>query len=77
VVASEFGFNLEKGKKAGADDYGNVIIRYLEGRGIGWIAWVFDPDWHPKMLESWDKYELTGCGEFFKRALHGEVGKSL
>jgi hypothetical protein len=75
VVATEFGFGLEKGKTVGPDDYGNVIVKYLEGRGISWIAWVFDPDWHPMMIESFDTYNLTPCGEFFKRALHGEIGK--
>ena len=45
-----------------------------ERKGIGWIGWVYDPEWYPRMLESWDTYELTGGGEFFKRALHGEIG---
>jgi endoglucanase len=71
VVATEFGFRSEKDKPAGPDDYGNRIVRYLEGRGISWIGWVYDADWHPPLLESWDGYPLTGSGEFFKKALRG------
>ena len=72
VIATEFGFGLEKGEKMGKGHYGYQIINYLEERGISWICWVFDPEWHPGMLENWD-YELTGCGQYFKQALHGEV----
>src|SRR3990172_4285385 len=75
VMATEFGFSIPKGTTLKEDDYGNVIISYLEGKGISWIAWVFDAEWYPKMLESWDGYELTGSGEFFKQAMHGQVGK--
>jgi endoglucanase len=73
VVATEFGLGVEKGKTVGPEDYGSVIIRYLERRKISWIGWVFDADWHPALLQSWDTYELTGAGEFFKQALHGGV----
>jgi len=73
VIATEFGFMLRKGQEVEDDDYPKVIIRYLESKGIGWIAWVYDPQWHPQMLESWDTYELTGGGEFFKQAMHGEI----
>jgi hypothetical protein len=34
---------------------------------------VFDPEWGPNMLKSWDTYELTESGKFFKKALHGEL----
>ena len=56
-----------------ADDYGNRIIDYLESRGIGWICWVYDPEWGPPMLKSWDTYELTEGGAFFRSALHGQL----
>jgi endoglucanase len=75
VVATELGFELKDNEKMEKDHYGYQIIRYLENRGISWLAWVFDPDWHPRMLKSWDTYELTGCGEFFKKALHGKIVK--
>jgi endoglucanase len=69
VVATEFGFILGKEGMADNGDYGNTIINYLEGKGISWVAWVFDPDWVPSMIKSWDTYALTECGEFFKQAM--------
>lgn len=73
VVVTEFGFNLRPGQTIDADHYGNRIVGYLEGRGISWICWVYDAEWGPQLLKSWDKYELTESGEFFKKALHGEL----
>lgn len=73
VVVTEFGFGLRTGDVINAEHYGNRIINYLEGRGISWVCWVYDPEWGPSMLKSWDTYELTGSGEFFKKALHGEL----
>lgn len=73
VIATEFGFMLRKGQEVKEEDYPKAIVTYLEGRGIGWVGWVFDPEWFPRMLESWDTYELTGCGESFKQAMHGEI----
>jgi endoglucanase len=43
VVATEFGGFAAPG--AGADAYGPAIIRYLEGKGISWMVWCFDPEW--------------------------------
>jgi len=73
VMVTEFGFGLRPGQTLDADHYGNKIINYLEEKGIGWLCWVYDPEWGPPMLKSWDTYELTGSGEFFKKALHGEL----
>ena len=69
VVATEFGF--WQGKEGAPDprEYGKAIVKYLEGRGIGWVAWVFDPDWQPNLLRSWNPYALTESGEFFKQAM--------
>ena len=75
IVASEFGFILGKQGMADNGDYGKRIIAYLEARGISWIAWVFDPDWYPNMFRSWETYELTEGGQFFKQAMHGNVAK--
>jgi endoglucanase len=68
-IVTEFGFRLKEGEIADEDHYGNIIINYLEEKGISWVAWVFDPDWHPHIFSSWDTYELTGCGEFFKNQM--------
>ncbi|HEX7585403.1 MAG TPA: cellulase family glycosylhydrolase [Prolixibacteraceae bacterium] len=73
VVVTEFGFGLRPGQTIDADHYGNRIINYLEGRGISWICWIYDPEWGPSMLKSWDTYELTGSGEFFRKAMKGEL----
>jgi aryl-phospho-beta-D-glucosidase BglC (GH1 family) len=71
VVATEFGLGGSSGQNDDAD-YGNRIIKYLEGKGISWMCWVFDPEWGPRLLKSWN-YDLTDGGEFFKKALHGEL----
>jgi endoglucanase len=75
VIATEFGFGIRGNEKVDDNHYANLITRYLENRGISWIAWVFDPDWHPRLFKSWETYELTGAGEFFKKALHREIYK--
>jgi endoglucanase len=69
IIATEIGFNTN------TENYGTRIINYLESKGISWTAWVFDPEWHPQMFKSWDNYELTECGEFFKKALLGQIIK--
>ena len=74
IVATEFGLSMPKGTVVKDGDYGKAIITYLEGKGISWLGWVFDPEWGPSLLQSWDTYELTGGGEFFKQALHGKIG---
>jgi hypothetical protein len=52
--------------------YGPQIIKYLEGKGISWTIWCFDPEWGPTLLKNWD-YQLNASGEFAKAALHGEI----
>jgi hypothetical protein len=73
VVATEFGFELAPGQTITEDHYGTRIIRYLESKGISWVCWCFDPEWGPRLLKSWDTYELTTSGEFFSKAMHGEL----
>lgn len=73
VVVTEFGFGLRQGQSIDDEHYGNRIIDYLEGKGISWICWVYDPEWGPRMLKSWETYELTESGAFFKNAMHGEL----
>jgi endoglucanase len=73
VMATEFGFGVKSGETINADHYANRIIKYLEGKGISWLCWVYDPEWGPQMLQSLDTYKLTESGEFFKKALHGEL----
>ncbi|MFZ0453636.1 MAG: glycoside hydrolase family 5 protein, partial [Ignavibacteriaceae bacterium] len=73
VIATEIGFATRNAKVK--EDYKKEIIPYLEGKGINWLWWVFDPDWGPPMFESWDTYKLTEGGEFFKKAVRGELTK--
>jgi len=72
ILATEIGFGIRPGDSIGANHYAYQIIKYLEGRGIGWNAWVYDPEWGPRMLKSWN-YDLTEMGEFFKKAMQGKV----
>jgi len=73
VLVTEFGFGIRPGQTIEKGHYGYKIIEYLESKGIGWICWVYDPEWGPRMLRSWDTYELTESGEFFKKAMHSEL----
>lgn len=73
VMVTEFGLGIRPGSTMTEDHYGYKIIDYLESKGIGWICWVYDPEWGPRMLKSWETYELTEGGEFFKKAMHGEL----
>jgi len=70
MIATEIGFELKPGEVVDDNHYGNRITRFLEERGISWMAWVFDPSWGPRMLKSFDGFELAGDGEFFKQAMH-------
>jgi hypothetical protein len=69
VVVTEFGFGLKDGEQVDDAHYGNRITRFLEQRGISWVAWCFDPQWGPPMLKSFEHYELNGSGAFFKQAM--------
>jgi endoglucanase len=68
VVATEFGFGPRDGGDSG---YGEAIVKYLEAKGISWIAWCFDPEWGPQLLKSWN-YDLTPAGEFFQKAMQSK-----
>ncbi len=70
MLATEFGFDVKPGEPVDDAHYGNHITRYLEQRGIGWVAWCFDPEWGPRLLTSFDGFKLTPSGEFFREALH-------
>ncbi|HEY3757666.1 MAG TPA: cellulase family glycosylhydrolase [Opitutaceae bacterium] len=70
MIATEIGYWAQPGETITDDSYGNRITRYLERHGISWTAWVFDPQWDPALLKSFDGYPLTPCGEFFKEAMN-------
>jgi hypothetical protein len=52
--------------------YGSAIVKYLEGKGISWTVWCFDPEWGPTLIRDWE-YTLTPSGEFTKAAMNGEI----
>jgi aryl-phospho-beta-D-glucosidase BglC (GH1 family) len=62
--------SVEKGNRNAA--YGPAIIKYLEGKGISWTVWCFDPEWGPTLIRNWN-YELNPSGEFAKAAMNGEI----
>lgn len=73
IVVTEFGFSVRPGQEINDEHYGPRIIKYLEGKGISWLCWAFDPEWGPRLLRSWDSYELTESAEFFKKAMMGQL----
>ena len=73
VMAAEFGFMSADLPDAHipviADEtYGEAIIDFFEERGISWVAWVFDPQWSPQLIEDWD-FTPTLQGRFFRRKM--------
>lgn len=48
--------------------YGPHILDYMETRGISWIAWVFDPQWSPTMINNWD-FEPSEQGAFWRKSM--------
>ena len=69
IIATEFGFVYNPQNPNSGEIYGSKITSYLEGKGISWMAWVYDPEWQPKMLESWNGYKPSKFGEFIKEIL--------
>jgi aryl-phospho-beta-D-glucosidase BglC (GH1 family) len=74
VFATEFGFTLGDISMKDNFEYGKAIINYLEGKGISWAWWVYDPQWWLGMIKSWKTHELTDNGKFFKDAADGIIG---
>ena len=75
IIATEFGFSVRNGATPGPNEYPNQIINYLEGKGISWTAWVYDPEWGPSLLNRGDDYTLNGAGEFIKSVLQSKMEK--
>lgn len=78
LIATEIGFDAPAPNARPNErysDYGPTIVKYLEGRGISWLAWVFDPDWGPRLIESWNTFALTGSGQFFKQAMQANFAQ--
>jgi endoglucanase len=63
VVATEIGYTMPD--MAVNEDYGRAIVKYLEGRGMSWVAWVIDAEWGPNMIDSWKSFKITDYGKYF------------
>jgi len=61
-----------RGGGGGNAAYGPAIIKYLEGKGISWTVWCFDPNWGPTLLSDYN-YTLNSSGLFTKAAMAGEI----
>ena len=73
VIVTEMGYYLAGDYDYMIDDgsYRNAILKYLDKKNISWCAWIFDPDWQPSLIESYD-YQPTHPGMFFKKAMLGK-----
>lgn len=70
IIATEIGFTMGKEGMAENGEYGNAIVNYLEAKNISWLAWVYDAQWTPTMIRSFDTFELTESGKFFVDVMH-------
>jgi len=68
VFATEFGGAAAAPPNGTQPAYGPSIIKYLEGKGISWAVWCFDPQWGPTLIRDWE-YTLTPAGEFAKQIM--------
>jgi endoglucanase len=76
VFIGEWGFSIEHPDDDGyvpVEDYGIPLIQFADKHGIGWTAWVWHPEWTPRMLKSWRNYTPTGFGQLVKNSLAGET----
>lgn len=80
IFATEIGYQLatEKGAHVPVIDdgrYGKRITDYFGGKGISWVAWVFDPDWSPQLFTDYETYEPTLQGKHFREVMLRENKK--
>ena len=71
-MATEFGGAQAAAPNSTQPAYGPSIIKYLEGKGISWLVWCFDPEWGPTLIRDW-QYTLTPAGEFARKLMRGEM----
>lgn len=71
VIATELGFAMRNPQSA--LDYGRRIMKFFASKHISWLWWVYDPQWGPPMIKSWQTFELTEGGTFFEEAVRGNI----
>ena len=52
-----------------AESYGDAMMKYTQERGISIVAWVFDPNWAPRMFSDWN-FTPSRQGTYFKAAFN-------
>lgn len=80
LIATELGWVKPDGRGAHVPvlndgSYGPQIMSFMESRGISWVAWCFDPDWSPVLIEDW-KFTPSEQGAFFKKVMQEKAGSS-
>lgn len=61
--------------RATESDYGTPIFNYMEENGINWVAWCYDFEWGPKILEGlFEENKLTKWGDFIVRKIMTVTG---
>jgi endoglucanase len=74
VLATEFGFQnngssvYDENAYQGGTSYRSDLDAYLDGKGIGWMAWSFGPLWEPILTLDWN-YTPSEQGQFYKDRL--------
>jgi Endoglucanase len=74
MIATELGWVKEDGYGAhqpvihNEGTYGPNIVEYMASKGISYTAWIFDPDWSPRMIDDWN-YTPSEQGEFFRQEM--------
>lgn len=73
VICTELGFMSADGRGAhipviSDTTYGEAVVNYFNRKGISWVAWVFDPDWSPQLIDNWD-FVPTTQGRFFNNKM--------
>jgi len=80
LIATELGWVKPGGRGAHVPvlndgSYGPQIMSFMESRGISWIAWCFDPNWAPVLIEDW-RFTPSEQGAFFKQVMQEKAGSS-
>ena len=82
VLATEFGFQnngssvYDESVYQGGVSYRSDLDAYLEGKGIGWMAWSFGPLWEPILTLDWD-YIPSEQGQFYRDKLLAAAGEPI
>jgi len=72
IVVTEWAFKEKTNEdflRATKEDYGNPILEYLDQKSISWIAWCYDSEWGPKILNSFKGNDYTEWGKFIVNKL--------